>query len=79
MTTPPRLSSRKEWDEHVIANAEYFTACKFLGRARYKTVKALTLALARARARELADTYGGSVMIYAVTSNGHSAHVENFS
>ena len=79
MTSNPvdTAKSRAEFDRDIIAHADYFTACKFLGRARYETIKVDSLEKAREAAQEMVGRYGGIVMIYAVY-RGFTAHVENF-
>lgn len=75
---PPRpvrpLSAREQHDQKLIAAAEYFTACVFLGRARYVTSRyAPSLPIARAAGRALADLLGRPGAVRGV----NDAHVEN--
>lgn len=58
-----------------LTNAKYFTAIRsgLRGAPRIRETRE-TLA----EAREFAARYGdGRTMIYAVTADGHSAHIEN--
>lgn len=69
--------NREDWEQTIAANADYFTASRFLGRANYATVEAPSLEEARKEAQKLLEQYGGTIMIYAI-AQGHSAHVENY-
>lgn len=65
--------TRTAYEADCLARAEYFTAVRGFGRNRTRKDCA---SLAEARAE--AATYGdGRTMIYAVTNDGLTAHVEN--
>lgn len=71
------FKSRADLEKAVLENAEYFTACVFMGRARYRRRRARSLVAARRLARKMLDQTGRPVaMIYAV-SGRRTAHVEN--
>jgi hypothetical protein len=60
------------WAARQIARAACFTVCRFRGAGRYDTRRFATLAEARA------DAAGDRrAIIYAVTSEGITVHVEN--
>jgi hypothetical protein len=75
-TAVRRPHPREIFDQQQIARAAYWTACQFLGVGRYDTRRAATLDDARAVARGMPADLGG-VLIYAVTPEGWSIHVEN--
>lgn len=75
MNTPTVPQTRAEFDAHHIARAEYFTACRFLGRGKYDRREAPTLE----EAKRIGATMGGPAMIYAVTPEGWSIHICNVS
>ncbi len=60
------------FEREQIGRAVYFTACRFLGRGRYSNERTATLA----EARDL-GTGDGRLMLYAVTPEGWTIHVEN--
>jgi hypothetical protein len=62
------------YEAEQINRAVYFTVCRFLGVGTYDTRKVPTIA----EARQLAPHMGGRCMIYAVTPEGYSIHVENY-
>lgn len=61
------------YEAECLANAAYFTAVRGFGRNRTRK-DCPTLEAARAEAATHGD---GRTMIYAVTANGLSAHIEN--
>lgn len=67
-----REHPRDKFDREQIARAAYFTACRFDGRGKYTTIEAPSLDAAREEGRVL-----GRAMIYAVTPEGWTIHVEN--
>lgn len=62
----------KDYERDVIANADHFTACCFMGRAQYDTRTAKTLAAATRKAltilkeRAAAGLPKRGVLLYAV-------------
>lgn len=60
------------WAAREIARAAHFTVCRFRGRGDYDTRRFATLAEARAEAEG-----DRRAMIYAVTPEGITVHVEN--
>ena len=82
MTTYDKMSpAHAEWTRKMIARADYFTACMFLGSGRFDTRRAATLEEARelraAIEAEHAGNYGRGAMIYAVVAGGAvTVHVE---
>lgn len=73
---PGEYKTRDSFERDIILNAQYFTACLFLGRAKYKTRRAESLAEAEEIAHQMAAETGKTIMIYAVCG-GFTAHVEN--
>ena len=69
------FKNRGEFDKHVIENAEYYTACAYLGGAKFDTLKAKSLSEAREKARDLIKVHKCRVMIYAVMGP-NSAFIE---
>ena len=71
--------NRAEWEASVIAGASTFSACVFLGRAQFATTRDLPTAdAAREEGKRLCALHGKAVaMIYAITKDGTSTHMEN--
>jgi hypothetical protein len=61
------------YEASIIARADHFTACRFLGQGKYDRLKAPTQEAVVAEA----EASGGRWMIYAVTAEGRSVHVRN--
>lgn len=75
-----RPNGRERFDAEQIARAKYFTACQFLGRGQYDRRECPTLEAARETGRAMKaenEANGRGVMIYAVTPEGWTIHVEN--
>ncbi|WP_439579343.1 hypothetical protein [Elioraea sp.] len=68
----PRRPGPAEWSAEQIARAAYFTVARFRGRGAYDTRRFATLAEARAEAAG-----DRRAMVYAVTPEGITVHVEN--
>jgi len=64
-------TARAAFDAKQIARATHFTTCRFLGVGRYDTRQFATLDDARA------DAAGARALIYAITPEGWTIHVEN--
>ena len=71
-----KFKDRPAFDAAILEMADYFTATRFLGRAKYDIRRAKTRRGARQIARRMAREANRTVMIYAVKGS-RSAHVEN--
>lgn len=69
-----KAQARNPHETYCIENAAYFTAVRWKTRGNVLRIECPTLEDARAKAAEYGDR---RTMIYAVTSLGHSAHIEN--
>ena len=74
--TTREFRSAEERDANIIANAEYFTAVRFLGVGKYERHEFPTRSEAVAKAQNLSKQFKGNYLIYAVNDRGYSAYVE---
>ena len=83
MSAKTNAARREEWTAQRVASSRRFVACSYIGGpAMYDKREALTLDEARALARDIIREQGETnarrpVMIYAITHDNLSVHVEN--
>lgn len=73
-----RLSGKEQWELQQIPRATHYVVCRFEGVATYTKEQAKTLDEARTVAKAMGPgPFGRVPMIYAITPEGWSVHVEN--
>lgn len=70
-------SEQTKWNEAQVLRCRRFTACLFLGVGKFDTREFGTLAEARQVGASMTDRYGRQALIYGITPEGWTIHVED--